>query len=57
MTRITRDPIDAEIRAAINRRRGVRHDNEPPDPKKAAARRRLEEMAEERRIKEQTEWL
>lgn len=54
---MNRDPIDEEIKAQIRRSRRVRHDTEPPDPKRAAARRKLEELADEKRLKEQTEWL
>jgi len=55
--RINPDPALDELKAAISRRKGVKRENESPDPKKAAARRRIEEMAEERALKERTEWL
>ena len=54
---MTRDPIVEEWKAALNRRNGVRPQNEPPDPHRAETRRRLEELAEAKRLKEATEWL
>lgn len=51
------DPIEAEIRAAIARRKGLRPDRDTPDPKAVERRRKLEEIEEQRRIREQTEWL
>ena len=51
------DPIDAEIKAAIERRKGLRRNNEVPDPKAAERRKRIEEIEDQRRIREQTEWL
>jgi hypothetical protein len=57
MRRTNPDPALDELKAAIARRKGIRRENESPDPKKAAARRRIEEMAEERALRERTEWL
>jgi len=57
MRRTEPDPALDELKAAVARRRGVKRENESPDPKKAAARRRIEELAEERALKERTEWL
>jgi hypothetical protein len=57
MRRTNPDPALDELKAAIARRKGIRRENESPDPKKAAARRRIEEMAEELALKERTEWL
>lgn len=57
MRRTNPDPALDELKAAIARRKGIRRENESPDPKRAAARRRIEEMAEERALKERTEWL
>ena len=51
------DPIEAEIRAAIARRKGIRPDRDTPDQKAVERRRKLEEIEEQRRLKEQTEWL
>lgn len=51
------DPIEAEIKAAIARRKGVKPINDGADPRAAERRRRIEEIEEARRIKEQTEWL
>ena len=57
MRRTNPDPVLDEWKAAIARRKGIRRENESPDPKKAAARRRIEEMADELALKERTEWL
>lgn len=57
MRRTNPDPALDELKAAIARRKGIRRENESPDPKRAKARRRIEEMAEERALKERTEWL
>jgi hypothetical protein len=57
MRRTNPDPALDELKAAIARRKGIRRENESPDPKKAAARRRIEEMTEELALKERTEWL
>lgn len=57
MRRTNPDPALDELKAAIARRKGVKRENESPDPKRAKARRRIEEMAEEREFKERTEWL
>ena len=57
MRRTEPDPALDELKAAVARRKGVKRENESPDPKKAAARRRIEEMAEERALRERTEWL
>ena len=57
MRRTNPDPALDELKAAIVRRKGVKRENESPDRKKAAARRRIEELAEERALKERTEWL
>ena len=57
MRRTEPDPALDELKAAVARRRGVKRENEPPDPKKAAARRLIEELAEERALRERTEWL
>ena len=57
MRRTEPDPALDELKAAVARRKGVKRENESPDPKKAVARRRIEEMAEERALRERTEWL
>ncbi len=54
---IAPDPVGAEIRAAIARRKGLRPDRDTPDPKAVERRRRLEEIEEQRRLREATEWL
>lgn len=54
---IAPDPVGAEIRAAIARRKGLRPDRDTPDPKAVERRRKLEEIEEQRRLREQTEWL
>lgn len=54
---IAPDPVGAEIRAAIARRKGIRPDRDTPDPKAVERRRRLEEIEEQRRLREATEWL
>jgi len=51
------DPIDAEIHAAIARRKGLRPDRDTPDQKAVERRRKLEEIEEQRRLREATEWL
>jgi len=57
MRRTNPDPALDELKASIARRKGIRRENESPDPKRAAARRRIEELAEERALRERTEWL
>ena len=49
------DPIDIELRAAIDSRRKVKRLQEPADPKAVERHKRLEEIEERRRLKEQTD--
>lgn len=57
MRRPAIDPIEREIKRATDRRRGLKPWHDPGDARKAKARRRIEDLADERRIKEQTTWL
>lgn len=49
------DPVEIEIRAAIDRRRKVKRLQEPADTKAVERHKRLEEIEERRRLKEQTD--
>lgn len=57
MIRPCRDHAADEVRAAIDRRKGIRKPQETRDPKAAKARRRIEDMQEAKRLREATEWL
>ena len=57
MIRTVHDRMAAEIIAAENRRKGVPIQPEYVDPKRNVTRRRLDEIADAKRLKEQTEWL
>jgi hypothetical protein len=57
MRRPIKDHILAEVRAATDRRKGVKQPTEPRNPELTRTRRRLEEIEDERRLREATEWL
>lgn len=57
MIRTIHDRMAAEILAAENRRKGVPIQREYVDPKRNVTRRRIEEIADAKRLMEQTEWL
>ena len=57
MRRPIKDHILAEVRAATDRRKGVKQPTEPRNPELTRTRRRLEEIEDERRLREETEWL
>lgn len=57
MIRTVHDRMAAEILAAENRRKGVPIQREYVDPKRNVTRRRIEEIADAKRIREATEWL
>ena len=57
MIRTIHDRMAAEVLAAENRRKGVPIQREYTDPRRAEIRRRLEEIADAKRIREATEWL
>ena len=57
MIRTVHDRMAAEVLAAENRRKGVPIQREYTDPRRAEIRRRLEEIADAKRIREATEWL
>ena len=57
MIRTIHDRMAAEVLAAENRRKGVPIQREYTDPRRAEIRRRLEEIADAKRIRESTEWL
>lgn len=52
-----RDKMAAEVLAAENRRKGVPIQREYVDPKRNETRRRLNEIEDAKRLREQTEWL
>lgn len=51
------DYLAAEIRAAEDRRRGLPIIREYADPHRAETRRRIDEIADAKRLREATEWL
>ena len=57
MIRTIRDRAAAEVLAAENRRKGVPIQREYVDPKRNVTRRKLDELDDARRLREQTEWL
>jgi hypothetical protein len=57
MIRTIHDRMAAEVIAAENRRRGAPIQREYTDPRRAEIRRRLEEIADAKRLREMTEWL
>lgn len=57
MIRTIHDRMAAEIIAAENRRKGVPIQREYTDPRRHEIRRRLEEIADAKRLREATEWL
>lgn len=52
-----RDKMAAEVLAAENRRKGVPIQREYTNPRRAEIRRRLNEIEDAKRLREQTEWL
>jgi len=56
MIRPIRDRMAAEVLAAENRRKGVPIAREYVDPRRNEIRRRLEEIADAKRLREMTEW-
>lgn len=57
MRRPIKDHILAEVRAAIDRRKGIRRPTEPRNPEAARVHREIEDREEMRRLREATEWL
>ena len=57
MIRTVRDRMAAEVIAAENRRKGVPIQREYVDPKRNVTRRKLDELADAKRLREATEWL
>lgn len=57
MRRPIKDHIAAEVKAATDRRKGVRRPTEPRNPEAAKVRREIEEREEMRKLREATEWL
>ena len=57
MIRPIHDRMAAEVLAAENRRKGVPIQREYVDPRRNETRRRLEEIADAKRLREATEWL
>ena len=57
MIRPIKDRMAAEVLAAENRRKGVPIQREYVDPRRNEIRRRLEEIADAKRLREATEWL
>jgi hypothetical protein len=57
LRRPIRDHIAEEVKAATDRRKGIRRPTEPRNPELTRTRRKIEDMQEEQRLKETTEWL
>lgn len=57
MRRPIKDHIAAEVKAATDRRKGLRRPTEPRNPEAAKVRREIEEREEMRKLREATEWL
>ena len=57
MIRTVHDRMAVEIIAAENRRKGVPIQREYVDPKRNVTRRKLDELADAKRLREATEWL
>lgn len=57
MIRPIRDRMAAEVLAAENRRKGVPIQREYVDPRRNETRRKLDEIADAKRLREATEWL
>lgn len=57
MIRTVHDRMAAEVLAAENRRKGVPIQREYVDPKRNVTRRKLDELADAKRLREATEWL
>ena len=57
MIRSIHDRMAAEVLAAENRRKGVPIQREYVDPKRNVTRRKLDELADAKRLREATEWL
>ena len=57
MRRPIKDHILAEVRAAIDRRKGIRRPTEPRNPEAARVHREIEDREKMRRLREATEWL
>lgn len=57
MIRTIHDRMAAEVLAAENRRKGVPIQREYVDPKRNVTRRKLDELADAKRLREATEWL
>lgn len=49
--------VEAALRFAFGQRHRGEPDRDTPDPKAVERRRKLEEIEEQRRLREQTEWL
>lgn len=57
MIRTVHDRMAAEILAAENRRKGVPIQREYVSPARNETRRKLDELDDARRLREETEWL
>ncbi len=57
MIRPIKDRMAAEVLAAENRRKGVPIQREYVDPRRNETRRKLDDIADAKRLREQTEWL
>lgn len=57
MRRPIRDHIAEEVKAATDRRKGIRRPTEPRNPELTRTRRKLEEMSDEQWLKETTAWI
>lgn len=57
MIRPIRDRMAAEVLAAENRRKGVPIQREYVDPRRNVTRRKLDDIADAKRLREMTEWL
>ncbi len=57
MIRPIKDRMAAEVLAAENRRKGVPIQREYVDPRRNETRRKLDDIADAKRLREATEWL
>lgn len=57
MIRPIHDRMAAEVLAAENRRKGVPIQREYVDPRRHETRRKLDDIADAKRLREMTEWL